>query len=68
MNKIDIVNDRIFVSIAAYRDLEARNTINDLFAKATYRDRIFAGVFSQIDHRTDLGLVIGHRRNVREMI
>ena len=68
MNKIDIVNDRIFVSIAAYRDLEARNTINDLFAKATYRDRIFAGVFSQIDHRTDLDLLIGRRRNVREMV
>lgn len=68
MNKIDIVNDRIFVSIAAYRDLETRNTINDLFAKATYRDRIFVGVFSQIDPRYDMNLIIGRRKNVREMV
>ena len=33
MNKVDIKNDRIFVSIASYRDFELRNTINDMFAK-----------------------------------
>ncbi len=68
MNDVDIQRDRIFVSIAAYRDPDTRNTINDMFAKATYKERVFAGVFSQIDHRTDLGYLIGQRRNVREMV
>jgi hypothetical protein len=68
MRAVDIENDRIFVSIAAYRDYEARNTINDLFAKAKNRDRIFVGILSQVDPRSDLNLLIGQRRNVREMV
>lgn len=65
---VDVNNDSIFVSIAAYRDIETRNTINDLFAKATNKSRIYVGVLSQIDPRTDMGLLIGTRRNVREMV
>lgn len=65
---VDIEKSRIFVSIAAYRDAETRNTINDLFAKATNKSRVFVGVLSQIDHRTDIEFLIGVRRNVREMV
>lgn len=65
---IDLVKSRIFVSIAAYRDMETRNTINDLFAKAKYKERIFVGVLSQVNPRTELNLLIGQRTNVREMI
>lgn len=65
---VDIENSRIFVSIAAYRDTETRNTINDLFAKATNKTRVFVGVLSQIDPRTDMNLLIGVRSNVREMV
>lgn len=68
MNIVDIRNDRIFVSIAAYRDMDTRNTINDMFAKATHKERIFAGVLTQIDVKNDLHLIIGRRSNVREMV
>ena len=65
---VDTTQSRIFVSIAAYRDAETRNTINDLFAKATHKKRVFVGVLSQFDPRTDLDLLIGQRTNVREMV
>lgn len=39
---------KIFVSIASYRDRECPATITDLFAKAVYPERVFAGVLSQI--------------------
>lgn len=68
MNKVDIYNDRIFVSIAAYRDPDLRNTVNDMFEKAINKNRIIAGVFSQIDPRTDLGFLVGKKHNVRELV
>lgn len=65
---VNIERDRIFVSIASYRDPEIKNTLNDMFAKATFKERVFAGVLSQIDPSTDLNLLVGRRRNVREMV
>ena len=38
---------RIFVSIASYRDTECQWTIKDLFDKAHYPDRVFAGICQQ---------------------
>lgn len=64
----DIDKVKIFVSIAAYRDAETRNTINDLFAKAKCKHRVFVGVLTQIDPRSDSDLKIGQRTNVREMV
>ncbi|KAK3251917.1 hypothetical protein CYMTET_38765 [Cymbomonas tetramitiformis] len=39
--------ERIFVSIASYRDPEALHTIRDLFDKADHPERIFVGVVWQ---------------------
>ena len=38
----------IFVSIANYRDNETPHTVRDLYAKASYPERVFAGVLSQV--------------------
>lgn len=35
---------RIFVSIASYRDVECQRTVKDLFDKARYPERVFAGI------------------------
>lgn len=45
--------DRIFVSVAAYRDRECHLTLQDLFAKATRPERITVGLVWQIDPETD---------------
>jgi Glycosyltransferase (GlcNAc) len=45
--------DRIFVSIAAYRDSECSHTIRDLFDKARFPHRLFVGVLWQYDETTD---------------
>ncbi len=50
---------RIFVSIASYRDSECPATISDLFAKARYPDRVFAGVLWQIVPELDMEFVGG---------
>ncbi len=68
MNKVNFEKDRIFVSLASYRDYELRNTINDLFAKAKYKERVFVGVLNQIDLINEKELVIGKRTNVREVL
>lgn len=39
--------DTIFVSIASYRDKGCMATVRDMFAKARYPDRIFAGICEQ---------------------
>lgn len=44
---LDAAQGKIFVQIASYRDPDCSNTINDLFAKARYPDRVFVGVNSQ---------------------
>ncbi len=38
----------IFVSIAAYRDDECKDTVSDLFERAARPDRIFVGVVQQL--------------------
>ncbi len=44
---------RIFVQIASYRDPECQWTVKDMFEKATYPDRIFAGICWQYDPEED---------------
>ncbi len=68
MNYVDFRHDRIFVSLASYRDVELRNTVNDLFAKAKFKDRVFVGILNQIDLKEEKYLIIGKRANVREVI
>ena len=41
--------NQIFVSIACYRDVDVKNTINDLFQKANEPSRVFVGVCWQGD-------------------
>lgn len=43
----DQQHDKIFVSIASYRDPETINTITDLFNKAKYPGRVFIGICQQ---------------------
>jgi predicted 2-oxoglutarate/Fe(II)-dependent dioxygenase YbiX len=45
--------ERIFVQIASYRDPECQWTVKDLFAKATYPDRVFVGICWQYDPQED---------------
>ncbi|CAM9095053.1 unnamed protein product, partial [Heterosigma akashiwo] len=40
---------RIFVSIASYRDPEARATVLDLLERAAHPERVFVGVVHQVD-------------------
>ena len=49
--------DGIFVSIAAFRDPEARWTVCDLFAKAARPDRLAVGLVWQVDPDEDAGLL-----------
>jgi hypothetical protein len=41
---MNVMNPRLFVNIAAYRDRDCVNTIEDLFAKARWPERLFIGV------------------------
>lgn len=45
--------DTIFVSIPAYRDPEVITTLEELFKKAKYPQRVIAGVCQQIDELKD---------------
>lgn len=44
---LSLPNFKIFVSIASYRDSECSNTIQDLFEKAKYPNRLFVGCCQQ---------------------
>jgi len=44
---------RIYVSIASFRDPECQHTVRDLFVKASYPERIFAGICWQVDPEMD---------------
>lgn len=65
--------ERIFVSIACYRDSECRWTVKDLFRKAYLPDRISVGIVWQIDEQEDRefahlrGLDEAERKRVREV-
>lgn len=43
-----MANGQIFVSIASYRDNQCQYTLQDLFRKAKYPDRVIAGVCFQV--------------------
>ncbi|WP_122982721.1 GlcNAc-transferase family protein [Methylobacterium indicum] len=51
--------DRIFVSIAAFRDPECQKTIADLFAKADRPERVTVGLIRQMDLVEDLAHLAG---------
>ena len=48
-----VANDKIFVSVVAYRDKECPATIADLFKKAAKPERVFVGLYTQCDPETD---------------
>lgn len=54
----------IFVSIAAYRDADVQNTINSLFENAAWPDRVYVGVFLQIDPNADSDCLVKSAPNV----
>lgn len=58
---------RIFVSIASYRDSETAATIRDLFARASFPERVFVGVCTQIMPETDAACLPDDHPNVREL-
>lgn len=45
--------EKIFVAIASYRDPECQWTVKDLFAAATFPDRVFVGICWQFDSARD---------------
>lgn len=55
----------IFVSIASYRDRDLQNTVNSLFENAEFPDRVFVGVFLQIDPMADTDCFLQKHPNVR---
>jgi Glycosyltransferase (GlcNAc) len=54
----------IFVSVASYRDTDVQNTVDDLFAKATFPDRVTVGVYLQIDPELDRDCLVRIRTNL----
>ncbi|SEP07598.1 Glycosyltransferase (GlcNAc) [Methylobacterium sp. ap11] len=52
-------HDRIFVSIAAFRDPECQRTIADLFAKADRPERVTVGLVRQMDPVEDIDHLAG---------
>jgi hypothetical protein len=48
------VNDRIFVSVAAYRDAELARTVRDLFGQAARPSRLTVAVLDQNEQETPL--------------
>lgn len=52
--------DRIFVSIAAFRDPECQRTMADLFAKADRPERVTVGLVRQMDLVEDQAHLKGH--------
>jgi glycosyltransferase involved in cell wall biosynthesis len=59
---------RIFISVAAYRDAETISTVNDLFMKATYPERLTVGVLSQIDFDSDEHFILPAMPRVKQMV
>lgn len=58
----------LFVSIASYRDPETPITIEEIFSKAKYPDRITIGLLSQLDHEEDRNAVVPYSPKVRQMV
>ena len=48
------IKDRIYVSIAAYRDAELARTVRDLFGQAARPSRLTVAVLDQNEQRTQL--------------
>lgn len=59
----------IFVSIASYRDPDCQNTVNDLFEKAAFPDRLVMGICLQIvpGEDEDCRIVSGRPEQLRIM-
>lgn len=48
-----VKSSAIFVAIPSYRDPEVTKTLKDLYDKAIFRNRIFVGVFQQLNEKED---------------
>lgn len=59
-----LASDTIFVSIPAYRDPEIIPTLEDLFRKARYPQRVFVGVLQQIDEEKDQAFDLRHAKSL----
>lgn len=63
-----IKDSTIFVSVASYRDPETSMTVNDMLSKATYPERIFVGILSQIDRRVESKYLAPFGRRIRQEV
>lgn len=59
---------KIFVSVANYRDSETPHTIIDLLTQASYPDRVVFGVLSQVSLPTDEDCLVAEGPQVRQLI
>lgn len=58
----------IFVSVASYRDPETFMTVTDLLAKAKYPERVYVGVLSQIDRKTEFKFLAPFGKRIRQEV
>src|SRR5574343_211648 len=63
-----IKDSTIFVSVASYRDPETSMTVNDMLSKATYPERVFVGILSQIDRRVESKYLAPFGRRIRQEV
>lgn len=62
--------DRIFVSVAAFRDPECHRTVAELFEKAAHPERIHVGLIWQLDAQADAAYLeppLPRRGQIREL-
>lgn len=55
----------IFVSIASYRDNDIQNTVDSLINNAEFPDRVYIGIFLQVDPITDTDCYVREHPNIR---
>ena len=55
----------IFVSIASYRDIQCKDTIKDLFAKAKYPKGIILGICDQSKEKNEACMVDKYKKQIR---
>lgn len=54
--------------MASYRDPETFMTVSDLLAKAKYPERVYVGILSQIDRRTEFKFLSSFGRRIRQEV
>ena len=58
-------NNKIFVSIASYRDSELEKTVDDLFEMANIKERVFVGICLQDTDEIIKNFKYNHHKQVR---